>query len=293
MTRALSSIATAVVALAPLACGDGGGTTGGADADSDSDSDSDSDTDTDSDADTDSDSDSDPGAGLVSAWGALQVTASVVDTGIPVIGEQWSSARSWALVEVTSDGAGNLTLSERPCLAKVKLGSAASHVEVPTTGLQYMDPVLRAVTVPASDLGTPFVSQVAHAVRGANLCDDVNDPLPATGAPLDDSTPCDLECTGSHCDEDQDGHPGVTTIMSGLLNCEVYAAVRSWSRLDGEVDDADTISGAVVDHGSEQGVLNATRPLCNTNAAVAVLDGCDPHHYFRLVRLDDGRLRLR
>jgi hypothetical protein len=279
----------ASIALVLAACGEGGGSSGGGgDADSDSDSDSDSDTDSDSDSDTDSDGDTDPGAGLVGSWGTLAVTAVVVDTGIPLIGEQWSSNRSWALTGVTSDGAGNLTLSEQPCLAKVKLGNPASHVEIPTSGLQHMDPALRQVTVGSSDPGAEFVSDVAHSVRGANLCDEVNDPLPPPGAPLDDSTSCDLECDGSHCDEDQDDHPGVTTFVTGLLNCQVYAAARSWSRFDGQVDDADTISGEVVDQGSEQVVLTATRPLCNTQGADSQHDGCPQHHYFKMVRLGDG-----
>jgi hypothetical protein len=271
-------------------CDGGGGTPGGADSDTDGDTDGDSDSDADTDTDSDGDADTDPGAGLVGSWGALQVTASLVDTGIPLIGEQWSSARAWALSVVTSDGAGALTLTEHPCLAKVKLGSGSmgSHVELPTAGLQNLGPTLRHVAVDGSGAGTLFVTDVAYSVRGANLCDEVNDPLPPPGAPLDDSTSCDLECSGSHCDEDIDGHPGVTTIMSGLLDCEVYAAARSWSRLDGQLDDADTISGAVVDQGSDQVVLAATRALCNTQSADAQHDGCDPHHYFRMVRLAPG-----
>jgi len=290
MARELWYCLVAATTVALAACGDGGGSAGGTDADTDSDSDTDADADSDSDSDTDADTDSDadPGGGLVGSWGTLAVTATVVDTGIPLVGVQWSSARSWALTVVTSDGAGNLTLSEQPCLAKVKLGSAATHVEVPSAGLTNMDPTLRQVTVESSDPGATFVTEVAYSVRGANLCDEIGDPLPAPGAPVDDSTSCDLECTGSHCDEDQDGHPGVTTIVSGLLNCEVYAAARSWSRLDGELDDADTISGAVTDNGSEQVVLTATRPLCNTQGNAAESDDCPPHHYFKMVRLGDG-----
>jgi len=289
MARVLTWCALVVLVTTLVACGDDGGSGGATDTDvdSDTDTDSDADSDSDSDADSDSDTDADPGAGLAGTWGVLSVTASVVDTGIPLIGEQWSSARSWGLAAITSDGDGNLTVSEQPCMAKVKLGSPASHVEVPTAGLANMDPTLRQVTVDSSEPGAAFVSEVAYSVRGANLCDEVSDPLPDPGAPVDDTTSCDLECTGSHCDEDQDGHPGVTTIVSGLLNCEVYAAARSWSVYDGEIDDADTISGAVTDHGSEQVVLTATRPLCNTQGNAAEHDGCPPHHYFKMVRIAD------
>jgi hypothetical protein len=268
----------AVTAALPLGACDGGG--GGA-----GDADTDGDTDTDSDGDSDTDSDADPGAGLVGTWGALQATAVVVDTGIPLIGEQWSSARSWSLVEIASDGAGGLTLTERPCLSKVKTGMAGSHVEVPTAMLALLAPVVRHVAVGSSAPGTAFASDLAYSVRGANLCDPVNDPLPPGPANADDSTSCDQACTGSHCDEDQDGHPGVTSHMSSaVLNCSVYAAAKSWSRLDGQVQDAVTIAGAVVDWGSQQVVLAATRQLCVTDAPAAP-DGCPAHHYFRLVRI--------
>ncbi len=270
------------LALAAAACDDGGGGSAG---DADTDADSDGDGDGDSDSDSDSDTDADPGAGLVGTWAALQVTAVVVDTGIPLIGEQWSSARAWSLVDIASDGAGNLTLTERPCLSQAKTGMAGSHVEVPTSMLALLDPVVRHVHVDASAPGTAFASDVAYSVRGANLCDPVNDPLPPGPANVDDSTSCDQDCTGSHCDEDQDGHPGVTTHMtSSIINCSVYAAAKGWSRLNGEIVDADTIAGSVVDWGSQQVVLAATQQLCVTSAQAAP-DGCAQHHYFKMVRI--------
>jgi hypothetical protein len=270
----------------PACGGDEGG--GGADGDTDVDTDADSDTDADGDTDGDTDADGDPGAGLVGSWGLLQVGASTVDTGT-ILGEQWSTTRAWALVEIESDGAGELTLTEHACMAKIKLGSGSlgSHVEVPIAGMQNIRPGTRTVTVDSSEPGTAFTSNVAFYVRGANLCDDVDDPLPPFADILDDSTSCDQECTGSHCDEDQDGHPGITSIMSGFLDCEVYAATRSWSRYDGEVLDADAVAGPVVDSGSQQSTLAATLGLCVQSGAQPVPDGNPDHQYFKLVRLDD------
>lgn len=274
-------IATLVGALSLPACGeDDGGGAGDADVDADADADAD--------VDADADADADPGAGLVGAWGALQVTAVVVDTGIPLLGQQWSSARTWSLVDIASDGAGGLTLTERPCMSKVKTGMAGTSVEVPQSMFQHLRPVTRHVSVGSSAPGAAFVSDVAFSVRGANLCDPVNDPLPPGPADVNDSTSCDQECTGSHCDEDQDGHPGVTShLKSAIVNCSVYATTKSWSRLSGEVVDADTIAGAVVDWGSRQVVLAATNQLCVSDAQAAP-DGCPEHHYFRMVRIAGG-----
>jgi len=277
----------ALFAIALPACDDGSG--GAADADTDADSDSDSDADSDSDSDTDSDAD--PGAGLVGYWGQLVSTGISTDTGIAMIGTQWSSSRAWQLVEITSDGAGNLTLSEKPCLAKVKTGgSLGSSVEIPQTTIDSMPATDRAVAVSSSDTGEAFVSNVVYSVRGSNLCDPQNDPLPAGPADVNDSTSCDQACGDYHCDQDEDGHPGITSHMqaASIINCDVYVTVRSWSRLDGALTDADTIEGAIADNGSQQNVLAATQALCSGSNAVTSDDGCAAHRYFKMVRLDGG-----
>ncbi len=266
-------------------CGDDSTGAGG-------DTDTDADSDSDSDSDSDTDSDSDPGAGLVGFWGGLSVGAVIAHTGIPGIGDQWSSARSWQLVEITSDGAGNLTVTETACLVKVKTHDGLIHpvVVVPQQTVDHMPPVERHVIVDGSGVGTEFNSDLVFTVRGANLCDVQSGPLPVGPAADPDSTSCDQACTDSHCDQDEDNHPGVTshTEAAGILNCDVYAAARSWSQLDGEVSDADTITGTQINDGSETNILAATQALCASSSATVDNDGCAAHKYFRLLRLDGG-----
>jgi hypothetical protein len=219
------------------------------------------------------------------------VTAAVARTGIPILGEQWTSSRAWQVVEIASDGAGNLTLLETPCLAKVKTGGAVrAVVEVPQATIDHMPAVERHVALASSAPETPFVSDVVWAVRGANLCDPEGDPLPTGPLDVDDSTSCDQPCGVYACDQDEDGHPGVTSHMeaAGIVNCDVYAAARGWYRLDGRIVDAVSIAGSLADRGSEQVVLAATQPLCATGSAAISDDGCAAHTYFKMVRLDGG-----
>jgi len=285
----------ALLFLAMPACDDGGGGSSDADSDSDSDTDADSDSDTDGDTDSDTDSDSDgdtdPGAGLVGSWGQLAVTGTLTDTGIALIGTTWSTSRAWQLVEITSDGEGNLTLTETPCLAKVKTGGAiASSVEVPQSTIDAMPPQERHVTVDSSDPGEAFVSDTVYSVRGANLCDPQNDPLPVGPVDANDSTSCEQDCGNYQCDQDEDGHPGITshTEAAGIINCDVYVVMKSWSRLNGTIVDDDTIEGAVEDNGSDQNVLAATQAMCANSNATTGDDGCAAHRYFRMARLDSG-----
>jgi len=273
-------------------CGDDGGTGGGGDTDTDADTDADTDSDTDADTDSDTDSDADPGAALEGFWGLIAVSAILTDTGIELIGEQWSSSRGWALVEIASDGAGNLTLTETPCLAKVKTGGGplSPIVEIPQNTVDHMHQSVRHATITSSAPGTPFATDIGFTVNGANLCDAQSDPLPTGPIDAADATPCPEECGAGQCDQDEDGHPGITshTQAGGIINCDVYVAVRSWSRLDGEIADAATIAGTIAEHGSDQEILAATQVLCaNANATIAD-DGCAAHTYFKMVRLDGG-----
>jgi hypothetical protein len=293
LMRIFSIVSSAALACAMLwGCdaGSSGDDDTGTGADTDGDTDGDTDADGDTDGDADSDTSGDPGAGLVGAWAEMTVGAVKVKTGIPALGEQWSSARGWALVAVTSDGAGNLTLTEQPCLAKAKPGNASVTVTIPETMFAHMRPSTRHATVTGSAPGTAFVTDTAYTVRGANLCDPVADPLPAGGVPANESISCDGTCTGAECDEDEDGHPGITSIMNAanIVKCSVYAATRGWSRFEGTIADADTISGSVPEDGSDQVVLAATNALCSNNNSSSAPDGCPQHHYFKMVRLAEG-----
>jgi len=292
----------AALGATAAACGDDGSgaadadTDGDADSDTDSDADSDTDadadTDADTDTDTDADSDADPGAALEGFWGQLTATAILTDTGIEILGEQWSASRGWQLVEIASDGAGNLTLTETPCLAKVKTGGGmfSPIVEIPQSTIDHMPPTERHVSVTSSEPGAAFASDTVYTVRGANLCDPQSDPLPVGPVDAADATPCAEACGPGQCDQDEDAHPGITSHMeaASIINCNVYVAVRSWSRLDGAISDPALIAGTIAEHGSDQEILAATQTLCANASATVSDDGCAAHTYFRMVKLDGG-----
>jgi hypothetical protein len=297
-----------VAALAALGCKEqqGTGLDGGAgDADTDSDADTDADTDTDADADTDVDfdagPDAGPGADLVGMWAELVNVTIIQEVGIPLVpADQWVASRNFYLVALTTDGAGNLTAHERLCALKLKVRACGAEIGNNTSGVSqnFVDhiPILeRHVTVASSAPGAPWVSDIVYEVRGANLCDgecdpdtDLEcDPLPANDSAEEGVTQtCEAECNGEECDQDEDGQPGMTNTLTGLLNCDTFVTQRWWARLQGEIVDADTIAGAVVDNFSEQTVVAGTG-LCDTGSPDTRSEECPMHQYFKMIRLAD------
>jgi len=251
---------------------------------------------TDGDTPDDGDPPEGPGAGLVGTWGQL-VNVAVIQSGVPLLGSSWAASRNWYLVEVTTDGQGNLTTTERVCAIKLKLGTWVDRSIVPQGFIDHLEPLERQVSVETDEPGGPWISDQVIEVRGANLCHGECDPeidfacdrLPANGsaAGLDDAPSCDQDCEGSHCDQDEDGHPGMTTILSGMFNCELYVAQRWGAALDGEIVDEDTIAGAVVDQFSEQSLLASSSPFCNASEPDAAVADCPEQQYFKMVRLPD------
>ena len=238
-----------------------------------------------------------PGAGLVGAWGQL-INVSLVQGGVPLLGSSWVASRNWQLVEITTDGEGNLTATERLCAVKLKLGTWVDQSIVPQGFIDHLEPLERHVSLDDDEPGTQWISDQVIEVRGANLCNGVCDPelsyncdrLPPNGSAdgPDDAISCEQSCGSGHCDQDEDGHPGMTTILSGMFNCELYVAQRWGAAFEGEIVDDDTIAGAVVDHFSEQSLLASSSPFCTAGETEAAPVDCPEQQYFKLVRLPDG-----
>jgi len=106
-------------------------------------------------------------------------------------------------------------------------------------------------------------------VRGADLEEPASDPLPTSP---EDVTVIDL---------DQDGHPGVTVRVSGILDGEIYVTQRQWTELEGRIDSPDRVAGALA-WGDEQTVLGADNAILQGfEAASEPVDG-----RFVLVRVE-------
>lgn len=240
-------------------------------------------------ADTEADT-GDPGAVFEGTWGLL-FNGTIKQTGIPLLKSQISIGRNWFLVELESDGKGNLTAYEKTCHIETKLETWLNRLIVPQAFIDALPVLERHVSIDSSEPGTPWVSDDVYEVRGARLQNEIEDPIPANNsAQPNDARSCDEVDYGEACDQDGDGHPGMTNVLSGALNCKVYVTQRWHAKFAGEIIDENTIAGPIVKNFSEQTVVAASSALCQTGepGTASVMDKCPQHFYFKMVRIRDG-----
>lgn len=108
-------------------------------------------------------------------------------------------------------------------------------------------------------------------LRGVVLEDPVGEPLP-------------VEATDPRVyDQDEDGNPGMTVLIKGITDGQVYVIQRDWYALDGEVTGKDWIDGLATWR-TEQVVLGSDNPILNMQTESSAHP--DPKRsYFRMTRV--------
>lgn len=229
--------------------------------------------------------DSDPGAAFVGTWGEL-LNLPVKQVGIPGSPPVVAVGRTYYLNTIHSDGEGNLTIEHKACRIVIKVDSIFGKMSVPNKFVDGLEPLVRQVSLSSNQPGTPFVSDDVYEVRGARLEDPETDPLPAHGSG-GKALSCGQAPMGSECDQDNDGNPGMTNVLTGALGCKIYVA-QKWNALyEGTIVDADTIAGPVTKTFSWQSLLGSDRTICESAKVenTSVIENCPAYYYFHMVRL--------
>lgn len=206
---------------------------------------------------------------LTGTWAQRQITVSNVD--VPVVGTTRTPTVSLLLVEATpADAPGAFDLHLTTC--GITMGSDAdpARTVVPDAFVSALPEVDRRAVI--GDDGTYTVDWLTQ-VHGARLTDPENDALPTSA---DDPRVVD---------QDEDGRPGLTVRVTGLVDGEVYVAQRGRDRMVGRL--ADGRVDGLVEWTSEQAVLDAEVELLRT--PVPSRPEADPAaHVFGLRRLPAG-----
>lgn len=185
---------------------------------------------------------------VIGSYAAQSKTAATQE--VPVLGKMAATTTTLALVEIARDGQG-LKMTERGCRATIA-GSGAVTTTIP-------DAIPRSVP----PTGSPFFvwetggqiswkrPSTAVAV-GVHLANPDSDALPtmATDARV--------------WDQDGDGNPGVTVMVSGLASGKIYVVQRQRASYAGTVTGANAIAGSVTD-ASDQSVVGSDNPTLNQN----------------------------
>jgi hypothetical protein len=222
---------------------------------------------------------SEPASGYQGVWGFM-IGAAVRVTGVPVLTSVDSVQVHHVLVKVTGDG-DTLTLRFKWCADEIRNfnendGPATNLFQIVVPDLN-VDSVrvydLGASSVPALSAGAAFDTARLVDLRGADLADPANDPLPSY-----------KDLTGQW-DQDRDGHPGMTVNATGLLSGDMYQSTRWQPVFHATVVDADHLQG-LVDGPSDATTLGATVDTLVNDAVTAAHPQPD-RSYFRAVRLAD------
>lgn len=217
---------------------------------------------------------------LAGVWGMI-INVAVANYGLPLINRQDVYTITYMLTRV-SHKAGELTLTEKVCSIDIHgFREDDTPVEeedliwmvIPPRYINALRLYTHHVSNASAEPGSPFVSDRLVVVRGAKLQDIENDPLPT------------MENMDKEWDQDEDGNPGMTTLVDGILSGEIYNSQRWTASLDGTVKGEDYISGLVVST-SETSLLGADSEIFYYDITTEMSDQLD-RTYFRMQRMAD------
>lgn len=133
---------------------------------------------------------------------------------------------------------------------------AIVHAVIPDSFREALAPVTREGTFAASEGGLRYKLGPLYEVVGAELDDPTQDELP--------TDPADARVV----DQDEDGHPGMTLQLQGLIDGSVYVVERKRTELDGVAVATSRIEGRL-GFASEQSVLDTDPPSLKPSTAAS------------------------
>jgi len=177
--------------------------------------------------------------GLAGVWARLQV---LVSTGQHIFGEVTTTVTSTERL-VIDEGDNGYVLSATPCAVAIE--------NTPGVGVRSIisDAYLEALGTKVSGaevVGGYYHEALAIELQGVNLADPANDELPDD--PLDERV----------IDQDEDGHPGMTVFLTGIVSGELYVIQRTFTELAGTVDVETGTGLGSITWSSQQRTLGST-----------------------------------
>lgn len=226
---------------------------------------------TDTNGDPESDTDPDPGGStddLSGTWAQLINISALSD--IPFVGEVENETISIQKLTIEQEGL-DLSITAETCSIILQSTPALAETIIPDAFIQSLEIATRPGTLTVDGDRVEVFFPTFVEVRGANLDDPINDPLPTEA---DDPRVFD---------QDEDGNPGLTVRVTGLLDGEIYVVQRGANELTGVVEGSDRFDGLVTWE-NEQEVLGADNPLLDSNPETVV--NPDPTaSFFRTTRV--------
>lgn len=208
---------------------------------------------------------------LTGTW-AQRWTQTAVSR-VPVVGRVRTTTETLLLLTIAQTG-DDLEITQEVCAIDVATGSGMVRTVIPDAFVQAL-PTSRVDA--RIDVGgtTPGIRDWQSVdVVGAALSDTADEALPTDAS------------DARVLDPDADGHPGVTVLVRGMVDGEVYVVQRGESELRTNFVSSNRIEG-VVDWSAEQVVLGASARVLR-NQPPTEPDPDPARNRFVTVRLDAG-----
>lgn len=191
---------------------------------------------------------------------------------VPIAGEVEAKTTSIRVTEIEQDGAG-VTLESKLCDTRIESPYDRVRTEIPDAFIESAPEDERRGRLEMVGGHVDLVVGESCDVRGAEVEDPAESELPTD--PDDERV----------VDEDNDGNPGVTIRIVGLVEAKLFLVQRGCDSYRGEVVSEDRIRGRI-DWRTEQELLGSTSRLIRSRPDARPHD--DPSkHRFEMRRIDD------
>ena len=184
-------------------------------------------------------------------WAQKIVMTSLSDP--PVVGRVTSQTITHMIVDIDRDGR-ELDLTTETCDIDIESSVDIVRTIVPDTFVRAIPTGHRSGQLIEVGGETRIRVHRNQTVFGADLRQPTHEVLPDG---RDDRRVVDF---------DDDGHPGVTVRVEGLIGGELYIVQRAWDAYAGRLGDDGRITGTV-DWGVEQSILDATSVFLKSQPA--------------------------
>lgn len=179
---------------------------------------------------------------LEGVWAQKLVQTAITD--VPVFGESTTETITYLRVELDQSGR-NFELQSRVCEMDIRSDVDVFETIVPRAFVDALPDTKRQGRLLRDGEDVQFRVERHVEVRGARLRSPEHEYLP--------DSPSDARVV----DADDDGHPGLTLRIDGVVSGDIYIVQRGWDRYLGNVVSNRRMTGRV-EWNSEQNVLDST-----------------------------------
>jgi len=213
-----------------------------------------------------------PTGDVIGSWAGLQVAFTHVNN----IGNEQISRSMYLYEQSDGGGGGALAVTEKVCDLEIDDEAGLIHTRFLADFVHNRPPEPRTATITTgAPAGPHWVLDQHYQTYGVNLVNIETDPLPTDAS--------DSRVT----DDDLDGFPGITLLLTGALQGKAYVVQRNFTMLDGTQIDDDHIEGTL-SWDANQNYLGSDPTYIKDLNPTTQPDQDPTKRTFQLVRLPSG-----